>query len=643
MVTSKTAQREETGQASGEQPWSFDERLPLLLELRETLSRIRDEMTATEAEMEPRLRAVHPLYRDSSRNLIHYLALRRHDLRRLQEQLGDLGLSSLGRSESHTLGNLNAVLKALERLAGQAPSASPAHNGALSLADARALLDAHTSTLLGPGRAERGVRIMVTLPAEAATSYEFVRNLLEQGMDCARINCAYDGPEVWDRMISHVRRAQGELERSCRVAMDLAGPKLRTGIIGPGPQVITWRPTRDVRGAITAPARIWLTPLEAQEPAPRSADAWLPVAADWLSMLEPGDKIRFRDLRSKQRSMDVVARAGGSWWATAESRAYVGPGARLRAARRVRGRRDKLLAETSLGDLPAREQAIELREGDALVLTRDPLPGSPTSYDGAGNLVRDARIGCTLPEVFDQVRPGERVLFDDGKIGGVVTSVSVDEIRLKITRAAPTGSKLRADKGINFPDTTLEVSCLTEKDRTDLRFVAQHADMVQLSFVDDPQAISEVQDYLAEHSGRPVGLVLKIETPRSLERLPALILAAMRSYPAGVMIARGDLAVECGYERMAEAQEEVLWLCEAAHVPVIWATQVLESMTKTGLPSRAEITDAAMGGRAECVMLSKGPHILAAVGVLDNILQRMQTHQQKKGSLLRQLHVATRL
>ena len=106
------------------------------------------------------------------------------------------------------------------------------------------------------------------------------------------------------------------------------------------------------------------------------------------------------------------------------------------------------------------------------------------------------------------------------------------------------------------------------------------------------------------------------------------------------MIARGDLAVECGYERLAEVQEEILWICEAAHLPVIWATQVLESLAKKGQPSRAEITDAAMGERAECVMLNKGPHIVAAVSALDDILRRMQDHQSKKSSRLRPLHLS---
>ena len=106
------------------------------------------------------------------------------------------------------------------------------------------------------------------------------------------------------------------------------------------------------------------------------------------------------------------------------------------------------------------------------------------------------------------------------------------------------------------------------------------------------------------------------------------------------MIARGDLAVECGYQRMAEIQEEILWACEAAHVPVIWATQVLETLARDGIPTRAEITDAAMGQRAECIMLNKGPYILKALNYLDDILRRMATHQEKKRPQMRKLKLA---
>jgi pyruvate kinase len=137
-----------------------------------------------------------------------------------------------------------------------------------------------------------------------------------------------------------------------------------------------------------------------------------------------------------------------------------------------------------------------------------------------------------------------------------------------------------------------------------------------------------------------VGIVLKIETQQAFENLPHILLTSLRKPPVGVMVARGDLAVEVGFERLAEVQEEILWLCEAAHVPVIWATQVLESMAKSGMPSRAEVSDAVMSGRAECVMLNKGPYITAAVRLLNGVLERMSSHQAKKRSMLRKLSVS---
>ena len=130
---------------------------------------------------------------------------------------------------------------------------------------------------------------------------------------------------------------------------------------------------------------------------------------------------------------------------------------------------------------------------------------------------------------------------------------------------------------------------------------------------------------------------IKIETRKGFKNLPRLLLTAMRSFPIAIMIARGDLAVEAGWERLAELQEEILWLCEAAQIPVIWATQVLEHTAKKGQPSRAEISDAALSQRADCVMLNKGPHILAAIRMLDNILRRMQGHQYKKTPQMRKL------
>jgi pyruvate kinase len=210
-------------------------------------------------------------------------------------------------------------------------------------------------------------------------------------------------------------------------------------------------------------------------------------------------------------------------------------------------------------------------------------------------------------------------------------------VEVEITHARAGGERLRGDKGINLPDTRLDLPALTARDLEDLEVVAQTADLVGLSFAQSAADVRTLRQRLAALGASHLGLVLKIETRRGFEKLPEILLAAMACPAAGVMIARGDLAVECGYERMAEVQEEILWACEAAHMPVVWATQVLETLAKTGLPSRAEITDAAMGERAECVMLNKGPHILDAIRTLDDILRRMRAHQSKKRPLLRAL------
>ena len=234
-------------------------------------------------------------------------------------------------------------------------------------------------------------------------------------------------------------------------------------------------------------------------------------------------------------------------------------------------------------------------------------------------------------------RAGEPVWFDDGTIGGVIEHVTVDELLIRITQAAADGSKLRPEKGINFPETRLEISPLTPKDLRDLIFVVEHADMIGYSFVSRPEDVAQLhREIVALGPNRP-GIVLKIETRRAFRELPGMLLEAMRWPRVGIMVARGDLAVEVGFERLAEVQEEILWLAGAAHIPVVWATQVLETLAKSGVPSRSEISDAAMGERAECVMLNKGPYIVAAIDALDDILTRMSDHQRKNRSLLRQL------
>jgi pyruvate kinase len=191
--------------------------------------------------------------RASARNLIHYVALRRHELGALQRELSARGLSSLGRAEAQVLQNVEAVLDILKGLERR-ETLLPPNEG-------RTLLDAQTVELLGPAPEGRDVRIMVTMPGRAAHDFALVRDLVAAGVDCIRINCAHDDRETWSGILHHVTNAKLETGRRCRVLIDLAGPKVRTGPIQPGAPVIRWRPQRDVSGRVVKPARIWLTDL----------------------------------------------------------------------------------------------------------------------------------------------------------------------------------------------------------------------------------------------------------------------------------------------------------------------------------------------------------------------------------------------
>ena len=492
-----------------------------LAALIERLSAIREELLEVAEGWRPWIEGRDADRDASARNLLQYLALRGHDLRALQDPLVALGLSSLGGSEGHVQASVEAVLDTLGAVARHPPAASSGPPP-VDFARSRELLAVRTAALLGPVPRRRPTRIMVTMPTEAAHDPTLVREMLVAGMDCMRINCAHDAAPEWRAMIDNLRLATDETRREARVAVDLPGPKLRTG------------------------------PLAAQS------------ASD-----KKGDYLR-------------------------------------------------------------------LGIGDRLLLTRDAHVTPP--HDAEPPL---AQIGCSLAEAFAVTRCGHHVWLDDGKLGGVAEAVDQDSIELRITSAGAKGSKLRAGKGINLPDAVLDIDLLGSHSRDALQFAAEHADIVELSFVSRAHEVERVNRYLDQHSRPEVGMILKIETRRAFEHLPGMLLAALGGErPAGVMIARGDLAVECGYERLAEVQEEILWLCQAAHVPVIWATQVLDQLAKTGRPSRAEITDAAMGVQAECVMLNKGPRIVEAISVLDDILRRMERHHRKKRSLLPRLQAS---
>jgi pyruvate kinase len=252
---------------------------------------------------------------------------------------------------------------------------------------------------------------------------------------------------------------------------------------------------------------------------------------------------------------------------------------------------------------------------------------------------KETVISCDERNVIKQLKPGERILFDDGMIEAQVMSNRKGVAKLEVIRVSNKKSLLRAQKGINFPDSDIDLPALTKQDRKHIPFIAAHADLLGYSFVRNAAGIAELQKVLDTYERRP-HIILKIETPQAVLKFPSLLVQGMQHKVFGVMIARGDLAVEIGFERMSEIQEEILWISEAAHVPVIWATQVLETLNKSGLATRAEVTDASYAAMAECVMINKGDYIIEVLKTLIDIMKRSSSHHTKKRYTFRPMQIA---
>lgn len=575
-----------------------------------------------EPKFEVYLEHVNPIYFKSARNLVHYNTFRTFDLRTTQKKLKNLALTRLAEAEGHLMSSLLKTRFILYSLLGEQPIENT--KAGLSIKNGKRMLNRHTKELLGYRSKGRRVRIMVTQPTQAAHDYQMVHDMVQNGMNCARINCAHDDPEIWKKIILNVKRASKAFGKKVKIAMDLAGPKIRTGDITPGPKIRKFTPDRDETGNIISPALLIFIPEIKDDSEPNT----LPITLEWLQKLVVGDKLTIIDTRNKLRKLKVVSVGEQEARMHCYETSYIGTGTIIRCVNRE-------LENGTVGELPPIEQSILLRTNDVLTVTKADILGNPAKFDEDGNLTRGASVSCQHPAVFERIKEGETVFFDDGKIDGRIESIFPDRFEVRIKRAKEKGTKLKAEKGMNFPTTDLGISGLTTKDKVDLEFVAKHADVVNFSFVNSKEDVEELLTEMEKWDAvNKLNIILKIETRFAFDNLVEILLTAMKVKYIGVMIARGDLAVETGWDTIGKVQEEILALCGAAHVPVVWATQVLESLAKKGLPSRAEITDATTSLKAECVMLNKGPYMNEVLQLLNKILSRMERFHEKNEAML---------
>ena len=573
----------------------------------------------------------------SARNLAHYLAMRQFDLRHLQDRLAQAGLTSLGRAEASVLSTLDSLIDVLQRATDKHYMSGEKSFSEYGFNRGQQLLEQHTIELFGPFNELGRAHVMVTLSTEASWDYTLVSSLLEKGMTCARINCAHDDSIVWQGMIRNIRLAETEMRRPCRILMDLAGHKIRTGPIILGPPIHHIHVQKDWTGKVVTPGYLILT-TDPESPSVDNSLFRVSIPQLLHRKLGPGKYLGFSDYQLKQRYLKIEKKLSDTdWLVSCEKTAYLVSGCTLTLTKARKTTKPKSVDTFKMGQFAGKPLDIRVFKNQLLLLTTGDVDGKPAEYVEQV-LIHPAQIGCTLSSAIEKLEIGQPVWIDDGKLGAIAEAVTAQGALLRVTVAKTNGVCIHSDKGINFPEAEFHLPPLTPKDLTDLDFVCMHADLVGFSFVETLADMECLISELAKRNASEIPIIAKVETNRSVKNLPDIILGTIGRHNLGIMIARGDLAVELGSARLAEIQEELLWLCEAAHVPVIWATQVLESIAKKGTRSRPEFTDAAMAVRAECVMLNKGPYILDAIEALVNVMIRMHEHQRKKFSRLRALH-----
>ncbi len=590
------------------------------------VAELRNGATAREEAFDEHMASIAPERRQSVRNLLHYLALSENNLRPLQQELAALGLNPLASPQAVTMASLNALLIVLRSLAQQPLSEDEDVAPPVDFQTGPLLLEQHSHAVLGRPAGKRSIRMVVTAPSEAATDPSLVRAMLAGGMDIMRINCAQDDVAAWLAMIDHCRRAQAELGRPCLVYADLAGPSLCSGPLAPQGQLRKLQPKRNIRGQVLELAQCWIVADDGRTP---GDDNVLLAPPEFFARIRLNDLIRFKDAGGRKRTFAIRGRVDGAWKAETNQTCYLEAGLPCHLERD-----GEKLASGRFGALLELVLPIRLRIGDQLVLTRQPLLGQAATYTDKGRLQQPAHIHCTLAGAFGAVMPGERILFAGGKIAGIIADTDDEEIHVTVTQTPVEGGRLREGMRIHLPDSAIAVPALTPKDMDALEALHAKIDIVGMSHTCTAGDVASLYAHLRRLQAENSAIMLKVDNVQAYDNLGNLLLASHERPAVAVLVERSELAGEVGIERLAELEERILRLCEAAHAPLIWGPQVLEGMAKNGQPARAELSGPVVAGRAAGVLLDKAEPVVPAVQFLNGTLERMSGRQAKQWAAL---------
>jgi pyruvate kinase len=470
--------------------------------------------------------------------------------------------------------------------------------------------------VFGANLQNESTHIMLTLDSQIPSS--IIEEFLINGMTIARINCAYDDESTWNKIIESVRFAEDHLRikgqngaNKCKIYMDLSGPKIR---IGPMKKAVyplkisvkknlNGQPLESKTGLISW--KLPTTKLLSND----NYDFQVSITPhDKIHNLREGHRVSFLDIRNKKRRFLITKVTPSGLVVSIDKTAYIDENTKLQNVEHQ--------IVLNVINLEIKPVKLQIKKPDRVrIHLKQQIEGH---YDLETAIFN---ISVNFPVAFSNIQEGHSVFIDDGKVQGIIKDYNTDFVEIEIV-SPDTPSTLKENKGINLPNSNvgLSVCALTTKDEKDLRFICRHADMVGLSFVHTPQDLQKLKQHLSAYGKLDIPVIAKIETKEAINNFSSLLLEGLTFSKFGVMVARGDLAIDIGFQQLSVVQEEILSMCRAAHIPVILATQVLDTLAKKGIPSRSEMADLSFGSEFDCIMLNKGPFMKEAVEFLKETL-----------------------
>ena len=548
-------------------------------------------------------------------NFLHYQAFNELDTSLLDKQLIELGLSSPKHWHTQLMFNIDQTLAFLN---GDAPK-TLLENESISLGPS-AMSAQHTLTknknrFFSTKDSQRHTAIMVTLPAEAAWNEELLTDLLNQGMNCARIDCSTHDKSIWRNMINHLNSAKKRTDKPCKLFMDLPAPTLRTIIQPSIHNCISIKPEQHRHKALPTPIVFY----SEQSPPPvdnqHDIDYFIRVSSETLQRFQVGDRLFFIDANNKKCFINMNEHTLDKHWiGLCWKKATLNKNTMIELQRTNQDDEYETLLKFNIDLIQMQPTTYKVQKKDCILLLHD--TNSTPPFENSIN------ISCSSPEVINSLNVGQEIWFDEGKIGAYVEKLEEYGVKLRITHTKKNGSKLRTNRKINIPGAKLNK--FIQEDASDIiEFSCQHADLVGISSIENRQQLGTIIDELKNNNATHIGVIIKLARQITLNHIEEILESALPHNDLAIMFDNNELLIELGALKLAKLRTKVLPLFKSAHLPVVDSENLLGSLIKNGKTKRLDLYRTICRDE-DCILLDQGPHLLPAVVTLDTAFKSLQ-------------------